>query len=612
MDQDKCVKKIEELQNKIIHLHQEVEVYQQQYHNLFENDHVISLLINPENGQIVDANTAACNFYGYPKAQLLLKKIADLNISSEEEVYKEMTQAKNEERSFFYFRHKLADGQIKDVEVYSRPINLKGQLLLYSVINDITVRKKAERALELAYKELHQIFNTTAYAMRVIGKDYKMLRINNKCSKLLNLTSKKAKEKKCYEVFPGPFCFTTKCPLSRVLNGEEFIECEEEKFANNTFKSFIMTATPLRDTNGDLIGIVQSYKDITERKKYEKNIKESEERYRKLFELSPDANVIHINQKILFINSAAKKLFKVKSSKELIGKQLIDLIHPDDRRLTTYRIKQLQQGKDTPLVEYRIKRTDGTVIDVEVKSNSFVYFGQKAVHTVFRDISSRKRELEKAALIQKQNLEMEFPLQDKVELEVIYKPAEQISGDFFYFSKFDDNNVIGILGDVSGKGLSAALNNSAIKVLFYEKVAVLKEPLEILHFLNQEVEKYLNNEYIAACCFRFNFKKNQLKVAGGGISKFFLSFKGQPCVEKIIRGPFLGMVRENLFDQLIIDFKKGDRFYFCSDGVEEYIDDLPGKLTKIPTLKEQKKFLEDYLSKGSLKDDSTWLGIEIK
>jgi len=80
MDQDKCVKKIEELQNKIIHLHQEVEVYQQQYHNLFENDHVISLLINPENGQIVDANTAACNFYGYPKAQLLLKKIADFDI----------------------------------------------------------------------------------------------------------------------------------------------------------------------------------------------------------------------------------------------------------------------------------------------------------------------------------------------------------------------------------------------------------------------------------------------------------------------------------------------------------------------------------------------------
>jgi PAS domain S-box-containing protein len=117
------------------------------YRSLFQHNHAVMLLIDPTTGDIVDANPAACAFYGYPHEELISRKITDINMLPKDRVFKEMQRAGSEQRRQFFFRHRLAGDEVRDVEVFSGPIRLQGQDLLYSIIHDITARKQAEESL---------------------------------------------------------------------------------------------------------------------------------------------------------------------------------------------------------------------------------------------------------------------------------------------------------------------------------------------------------------------------------------------------------------------------------------------------------------------------------
>jgi diguanylate cyclase (GGDEF)-like protein/PAS domain S-box-containing protein len=120
---------------------------------MFEQNRAIQLLIEPDSGAIVEANQAACDFYGFGPEAMRNMTIADINTLSRAEVAAEMARAASQQRSYFVFRHRLASGLVRDVEVHSGPVNIRGRQLLYSIIHDITERKRAEEALE--HQALH-------------------------------------------------------------------------------------------------------------------------------------------------------------------------------------------------------------------------------------------------------------------------------------------------------------------------------------------------------------------------------------------------------------------------------------------------------------------------
>lgn len=117
------------------------------YKSLFQKNHAVILVIDPSDGSIMDANDAACRFYGYKHSTLITMNIAEFNILSKDEILKEMQQAKTEQRKHFYFKHKIAGGETRDVEVYSGPIDIMGRTYLYSLIHDISDKKQTERML---------------------------------------------------------------------------------------------------------------------------------------------------------------------------------------------------------------------------------------------------------------------------------------------------------------------------------------------------------------------------------------------------------------------------------------------------------------------------------
>lgn len=125
---------------------------------MFDTHAAVMLTIDPADGRIVDANAAAARFYGYPLSQLRGMRIADINTLDEAAVAKEMARATAENRNFFRFRHRLASGELRDVEVWSGPSESLGKTLLTSVIHDVTAGTAAVRALQRIGR-LHQLLS---------------------------------------------------------------------------------------------------------------------------------------------------------------------------------------------------------------------------------------------------------------------------------------------------------------------------------------------------------------------------------------------------------------------------------------------------------------------
>ncbi len=127
-------------------------------------------------------------------------------------------------------------------------------------------------------------------------------------------------------------------------------------------------------------------------KRAEEALQESEERYRRLVELSPNAVFLNDDGKFFFVNSATLKLFGATSPEQLIGKPIMEFVHPDYREIVSERIREMMEHRiATSLIEQKNIRLDGTVFDLEVTAAPLVYQGRSMMQVVARDITARKQ-----------------------------------------------------------------------------------------------------------------------------------------------------------------------------------------------------------------------------
>jgi PAS domain S-box-containing protein len=132
--------------------------------------------------------------------------------------------------------------------------------------------------------------------------------------------------------------------------------------------------------------------DISERKRTEDALRESADRFRALVEWSPEPIVVHRDGVVLYANPAILRLFGAASAEHIVGKSLLDRVHPESRAAVLARMRAVSEGASAaPLIEERHVKFDGTVLDVEVQTASFPYDGAPAIYVTVRDITERKR-----------------------------------------------------------------------------------------------------------------------------------------------------------------------------------------------------------------------------
>jgi two-component system, sensor histidine kinase and response regulator len=294
---------------------EELKESEELFRNIFEYHTAVKLIIDPDTGNIIDANHAAESFYGWPKEQLKQMNIQEINPIYPKELKQAMERTKTREQNHFEFCHRLADGSFRDVEVFSSRIEVKGKFLLHSIVHDISKRKRAEKAIstsELRLKraelasssgnwELHlesQAVYASEGAMMVYGLD---------------------KNESNYTVLKAIPLPEYRPLLNESMNKliEEDIPYDIEfkiKTADNGIIKDIHSIATFNKEEGIVFGIIQ---DITERKQTEAALKESESKFHMLFdqmsegfalhELIYDANHVAVDYKILEINPAFEK-----------------------------------------------------------------------------------------------------------------------------------------------------------------------------------------------------------------------------------------------------------------------------------------------------------------
>jgi PAS domain S-box-containing protein len=127
------------------------------FRNLFRYHAAVKLIIDPDTGCIIDANEAAIKYYGWPREQITRMKIQDINMSEPEEIEEAMEKVRDQKRISFEFRHRRADGSIRDVEIFSSNIKVQGNDILHTIVYDITERKREEEELNKYRDHLEEL-----------------------------------------------------------------------------------------------------------------------------------------------------------------------------------------------------------------------------------------------------------------------------------------------------------------------------------------------------------------------------------------------------------------------------------------------------------------------
>lgn len=266
--------------------------------------------------------------------------------------------------------------------------------------------------------------------------------------------------------------------------------------------------------------------------------------------------------------------------------------------------------------EMKLSTPKGECLELSAYLSKILWQQNICDYILIKETTQELKELRRAAQFQTNQIKKPFELKNYLETKAIYVPYYVVSGDFYYLKKISDNQVIGILGDVMGKGISAALFNSAMKILFEESLEKSKEPIDILDYINSEIGKYLDENYVAALCFKFDFKENIVSISSAGINEFIIAKKDGRISKKINRGAFLGMFENSNFELFISKLEPKDQYFFYTDGLENVFanTELVAQVFRQDGLENRMNYLQRTLpiSRHKRKDDCTCLGIEIK
>lgn len=399
------------------------------YRNLFENNHAVMLLIDPEDGSIADANPMAERFYGWDKKQLLQMKISDINTLSPEEVKTEMENARLFKKNYFEFRHRLANGNCRDVEVYSGVVKIKNRDYLYSIVHDVTEKKKAEFALRESERRLSTLIsNLHGIVYRCKNDpDLTMEFISDGCVSITGYSQDALLNSKVIAfadlIHPDDRQMVWDEVQKALLKNTYFKMTYRIRNANRDERWVWEQGRGIFADDGEVIALEGFITDITENKLAEEKLQESEELNKAIITCSPIALYsIDIDGNVMTWNTSAERIFGW-AAQEVIGKPL-PIVPKDKQDEFAGLRKRLMEGKGFMDMHLIRQKKDGTFFDASLSTAPLYDAGGNMIGILgaLEDITERNRMEED---IRELNTELEQRVIERtVQLEAANKELE--------------------------------------------------------------------------------------------------------------------------------------------------------------------------------------------
>ena len=306
------------------------------YDGIFNNGHTPMLIIESESGEIRDANQAACAYYGYTREELLELRITDINILSQQEVFKEMELARNENRKYFRFRHRLSDGEIKEVEVYSGPVSLNDELLLFSIIHDVQERKEMEERIRVQESYFKSLYENSPEAIVMLDNEYRVISINGSFEKMFGYKLEEVRHENITKIICAPESHDESAYFKDSINRGEFVRKEilrRNKEGKPIHVSFL--GYPIMDGSKQ-IGVFGIYSDLSKAKKEKREHEKKVQMYVNILRNTIDSipqiiSVFRPDFSVALLNETGCRYFNVPMEKtegmdwnELVKRRFVD------------------------------------------------------------------------------------------------------------------------------------------------------------------------------------------------------------------------------------------------------------------------------------------------
>jgi len=357
---------------------------------MFEQSPDGILIIDPETKRFLEFNTVAHQQLGYSREEFAQLRIGDVEATETvEETAARIATVIRDGRADFETLQRTRNGEIRNVHVTAQIIDIQGYPGYHCVWRDITERKRAESASRENEARMRAITDSVKEAIVIIDQKGLVSYWNPAAGRLFGYTSDEVTGKnlhtlitpqRYHQAFDTAFTQYQQTGQGKALDATlELQACHK----NGDEISVELSLTALPEQNGwDTIGIIR---DITERKKSEEALRESEERYRALHDASFGGIVIHDQGIILDCNRGLSDLTGY-SREELIGMDGLRLIAPDWRDVVRQHIQQrFEQAYDVEGL-----RKDGTLYPLYIRGTTIPYKGRMVRVTEFRDITERK------------------------------------------------------------------------------------------------------------------------------------------------------------------------------------------------------------------------------
>ena len=285
-------------EKELIH---EMEIIKTRFENMFKNHASIMLLIDPNNGEIIDANQSAVNFYGYTLDELKQMNISKINQSNMVELKEKYEQVKNSIKKSFIFSHKLKNGEIKTVEVNSSSIETSHGIILFSIIKDITKEEALENEILKEKIKFQTFINLSSDAIFILDEEGKLLEYSLQTQRYLDYSDEEMKNLTILDIDKGFQNIQEYKELISELNGNQTILFERiHKRKDNTYYNAAISATKI-SLDGQKY-IYSSARDITDEKIIQKKLQEFYENLEKLIETQDNIVILTNGKEIKFAN----------------------------------------------------------------------------------------------------------------------------------------------------------------------------------------------------------------------------------------------------------------------------------------------------------------------
>jgi PAS domain S-box-containing protein len=260
---------------------------------------------------------------------------------------------------------------------------------------DLTEKILAAKALEDSEKRYRNLFESARLAIFQSTPAGKILQVNNEFARMFGYLSPEdvfqSVKNIATDLYVDP---SRREEILRLRKKDPSLSLFENLYRRKdggTFwgRLYMRSATDAQGAESYFEGFIE---DITKNRAMEEALRESEERYRLLFELSPDSIAVYQEGKVFYANPSTLRLLGLEKPEEIIGKPMLDFVHPDYRKLVIERSRQQEaNGKPASPVEEKFIRRDGNSVDVEVLAAPFQFRGKPSHLVISRDITERKR-----------------------------------------------------------------------------------------------------------------------------------------------------------------------------------------------------------------------------